>query len=217
MNPLLGKKVAVANPLPMLRLAWQHLITIDSEMRHCGEAANLTRAHDLCVQTKPDLLVLDPTMENGDGFIFMKKLLHWQANIRFVIFCGHLPNVVIEQAFKAGASAVTSHRDNKKSILAALTAAANGRLHMTPCVAEDHSREMARPLVAKGQQAEQVLTERELQIYRLIGHCVPMKQVALQAGISIKTVESHILRMKQKFGLKNNAELRRQATLHVGN
>lgn len=210
------KTIAVANPLPMLRLGWQHLITIHSEMRHCGEASSLSLAHELCIKMKPDLLVLDPTQENGDGFAFMKRLRQCQSNIRLVVFCSRLDGGATERAFKAGATAVTSHRDTEKSILAALTAAAEGRLHMTPCVAEERSREMAQPSSQSLQLAEQVLTEREVQIYRLIGHCVPMKQVAQEAGISIKTVESHVLRMKQKFGMKYNAELRRQATLYVG-
>lgn len=216
MNPIFCKTVAVANPLPMLRLGWQHLVTIHSDMRHCGDAPSLGRAHDLCLRIKPDILVLDPTMENGSGFVFMRTLLQSMTGIRLLIFCSHLSGADVEKVFKAGATAVTFHHDTEKSILSALAATAEGRLHMTPCVAEERSRDMALPHDQSSGQAELLLTEREVQIFRLIGHCVPMKQVASEAGISIKTVESHIQRIKTKFGFKCNAELRRRATLYVG-
>ena len=211
------KEVVVANPVPMLRLGWQHLVAVHSEMRVCGEAATLARAYELCLSKQPDVLVLDPTMENGEGFIFMKKLPQWQANVRLVVFSSQLSSAAVDRAFKLGAVAVISCRDSETSILTALMAASEGRFHMSPCVAEDRSMELAGQLPQAFCPAEQMLTDRELHIYRLIGQGFPMKQVAHEAGISVKTVESHKLRMKQKLELRSYAELRRQATLFVGN
>lgn len=122
----------------------------------------------------------------------------------------------LERALKSGAVAVISYGDSEQAILAAMVSASLGRHHLTPCVSEFWSGFIARPRDEGARGIEDSLSERELQIFTLLGQGLTVKEVAQRAGLSHRTVESHETRIKEKLGLKGNSELRRLAILYVG-
>lgn len=211
-----GKTVLLVNPSPLLRLGFRHLITIDSEMRVCDEAGSLAQAREKCLALKPDLVVMDPEMDAGGGFSFIQEMRHRQAATRHMVFSGHLDRAAIEHGFMAGALAISTHRDTVESLLKALIDAMAGKRHMTPCVAEDFSSHLGSSPVSDDKGVEDMLSPREFQIFRLLGAGHTIKEAAATAGMSARTVESHVAHIKQKLHLGSNGDLRRRAILHLG-
>ncbi len=157
--------------------------------------------------------MVDAAMEDGEGFVFLKEV--HSAHSKAVVFSRSLNAVTVQRAFQCGAQAVISHLDSHESVLTALVAVSAGRKHIAPCVAEAMAGSLTQNGTCGLQNAEQVLSDRELQIYHLLGRGHSVKEMAARLGISSKTVESNEARMKEKLGLKNNALLRHQATVFV--
>lgn len=183
-------------------------------MRVCGEVTTLEHARRCHVAKQPDLVVVDPEMEKEGGFGFIEELHHLAPEIRCVAVAGHLGRLRIERAFKAGAVAVISHFDSEHAILEALHAALHGTRHMTPIMLADFCSRMNEGMPATPNPFK-ILSPREKQIFRLIGKGLRIKEVAAQAGMSARTVESHEANIKKKLGLRDNGELRRLAILCV--
>lgn len=211
-----GSNVLLVHPLPMCRLGLRHVITMDSDMRVCGEATTLAQAHRCWTLKRPQIVVVDPEMERDEGFNFIEKTLKLDPQTRCVVFCGRLGRARIEKAFKLGAVAAISHFDPEEAVLKALYAAMRGTKHMTPRVAEDFCSKMSDEGSSVTGSAVEGLSVRERQIFRLLGRGLRIKEVAAEAGTSARTVESHEANMKKKLGLRDNGELRRLAILCVG-
>ncbi len=208
-------KVLLVHPLPMCRLGLRHVITMDSDMRVCGEATTLAQARQCWTSKQPQIVVVDPEMERDEGFRFIEETMQLNPCIRCVAFGGRLGRARIEKAFKLGAVAVISHFDPGEAILQALYSANNGIKHMTPRVAEDFCSKMSEEGLSAAGIAFKALSTREKQIFRLIGKGLRIKEVAAEAGLSARTVESHESNIKKKLGLRANGELRRLAILFV--
>ena len=182
-------------------------------MHICAEASTLARARILRQRLQPEVVMVDAAMEDGERFAFLNEVS--SASVKTAVFSRSMNTLSVQRAFQCGARAVISHLDSQESVLTALVAVAEGRKHIAPCVAEVMAGSHTQPGVHDTQHAERVLSERELQIFHLLGRGHSVKEMAARLGISTKTVESNEARMKEKLGLKNNATLRHEATLFV--
>ncbi|MDZ4405110.1 response regulator transcription factor [Prosthecobacter sp.] len=213
MQELTRKQILLVQPLPVVRAGLKFMIDLGSEMKVCAEATTLARARILLPRLQPEVVMVDVEMEDGEGFAFLKEVSSTCA--RAVIFSRSLSMTAIQRALQSGARAVISHLDSQASVLTALIAVAEGRKHISPCVTEAMTGSLTQTGDHDMQDPERVLSERELQIYHLLGRGHSVKEMAARLGISVKTVESNEARMKEKLGLKNNATLRHEATLFV--
>jgi DNA-binding NarL/FixJ family response regulator len=212
MQEFTRKQILLVQPLPVVRMGLKFMIDLGSEMKVCAEAPTLARARILLPRRQPDLVMVDAAMEDGEGFAFLKEVN--SAGVRAVVFSRSLNALAVQRAFQCGARAVVSHLDSHESVLTALVAVAEGHKHIAPCVSEVMAANLT-PGVQDMQDVERLLSEREMQIYQLLGRGCSVKEMAARLGISAKTVESNEARMKEKLGLKNNAALRHEATLFV--
>lgn len=188
---------------------------MDSDLRVCAEAATLAEARQCCAAKKPDVIVIDPEMEKEAGFRFVEETRMLDPRPQCVAFGGRLGRARIERLFKLGAMAVISQLDSGNAILHALYSALRGVKHMSATVAEDFCSRMAEDVPGSADNPFKGLSMREKQIFRLIGKGLRIKEVAAQAGMSARTVESHEANIKKKLDLRGNAELRRLAILFV--
>ncbi len=189
------------------------MIDLGSEMQVCAEASTLARARTLLPRHQPDLVVVDTAMEDDQGFAFLKEVN--SGCTRGVVFSRAMNTLSVQRAFQCGARAVISHQDSQEAVLSALLAVVEGRKHIAPCVTATLAGNFTMPGVQEINDAERLLSERELQIYYLLGRGCSVKEIAVRLSISAKTVESNEARMKEKLKLKNNSILRHAATLFV--
>ena len=204
----------IADAEPVARCGLVHLIGSHPLLRVCAEAETLAVARELCVKHKPAVLVLDPAM--SDGFTFIKDLPRWSRGTRVVVFTGSNDALAVQQAFKAGACGFVTRRDPVSALIAAVVGALKGERHVGPCVEHLLLDNLASGAVELRGAEFGALSSREMQVFRLLGRGLGTRAVADELSLSVKTVETHRQRIKEKLGMQNAAELHRRAVLFQG-
>lgn len=214
MMTLRKARVLVADAEPMARAGLVHHINASPLLEVCAETECGVLAREYCERLKPAVLVLDPTL--GDGLALVREMPRWSSETRVVVFTGAADLVSVQRAFKAGAMGYVTRRDPATAVLGAIVGAVRGERHVGPRV--EHV--MLESLACGGMQCRDselsVLSERELQIFRLIGSGRATRAMAEELHVSVKTVETHRQRIKEKLGLRNASELQHRAILLVG-
>ncbi|MES2570549.1 MAG: response regulator transcription factor [Verrucomicrobiota bacterium] len=205
--------VLVADSEPISRHGLIQLINSDQRLNVCGQTDSLRTARILCEKEQPHVLVLDLTMNCGDGFALLNELPRWAPSTRAVIFTALEDTLSVQRAFKAGAAAYIARRDPAAALLAAIVGALRGERHVGPRMEHLLLERLANGELEVRKNDEATLSQRELQIYRLIGAGHSSRDMAAELCVSIKTVETHRQRIKGKLGLATGAELRRRAAV----
>ncbi len=203
--------VLIADAEPVARCGLVHLIDSHPKLRVCAEAETLDRTRELCARHRPAVLVLDPAM--GDGFTLIKDLPRWSSRTRVVVFTGMHDALAVQRAFKAGACAFVTRCDPISALMTAIIGALTGERHVGPQVEHLLLENLASGTVELHGNEVSALSNRELQIFRLLGSGLGTRAVATELRLSIKTIETHRQRIKEKLQLANGTELQRRAVL----
>lgn len=206
--------VLVADSEPVARAGLVHLLNSHSRLRVCAEAEMLDAVRELCLRHKPAVLVLDPAM--GDGFTFIKDLPRWSRDTRAVAFTSLGDALSVQRAFKAGVCGYVTRRDPVVAVMTAIVGALTGERHVGPRVENVLLAHLALGAVEMRDDETAALSNRELQIFRLLGSGLGTRAVAEELRLSIKTIETHRQRIKEKLQLTSGTELQRRAVLFHG-
>jgi len=206
-------RVLIVDCEPASRLGLMQLIKEQKTLCVCGDADTLAAARQWCEREKPDLMLLDPAM--GDGFTFIKDVPRWCARTRVVVFTGLEDALSVQRAFKAGACGYVTRRDPLSALLVALEGALRGQRRIGPRVEHVVLNTLACGEMELRGDAEAGLSNREREVLRLLGHGQSTREVAHELKVSVKTVETHSQRIKDKLKLGNSAALRRHAALYA--
>ncbi len=201
----------IADAEPVTRCGLVHLINSHPLLRVCAEADSVAQARQMCSRHKPALLVLDAAM--SDGFTLIKDLPRWSRRTRVVVFTGLRDALAVQRAFKAGACAFLTRHDPIPALMHALAGALTGERHVGPCVEHLLLENLACGTVKMAGDDMASLSDRELQVFRLLGSGLGTRGVAEELSVSVKTVESHRQRIKEKLKVASAAELQRRAVL----
>lgn len=203
--------VVVADAQPVARAGLVHLINSDPRLQVCAEVDDASRVLALCQKLRPRVLVLDPAM--GDGFALIKDVPVWCAETRTVVFSAMSDALAVQRAFKAGACGYVTRHDPVEALLAAVLGALEGRRVVGPQIEDLLLASLASGAVELRDSEAAVLSDRELQIFCLIGDGLGTRAVAERLRVSVKTVETHRERIKDKLQLRSGTELQRRALL----
>ncbi len=205
--------VLVIDPEPVARFGLVTLLKSHANLRVVGEAETTRTGRELCAKLKPHVVVIDPAMDGGDGFVLLKDMPRWAAGAHVVAFSQTEDASWVQRVFSAGACGYVTRRDPVPALIDAVLGAASGERHVSPRIAKVLLDRLAKGDVSFSAADEPRLSAREWQIYRMVGEGRLPREMAETLGVSVKTVESHQQRIKIKLGLSSGAELRRRATL----
>lgn len=203
--------VLVVDAQPIARFGLVHLLNAHGRLHVCGEAESSPAARELCVRHRPDLAVLDLAL--GDGFALLKEFPRWAPGIRLVAFTSLEDALSVQRAFQGGAQGYVTRLDPAAELLMAIDCALSGQRHAAPRVAHLLLDRLACGSVELCGSAEASLSDRELQVFRAIGRGLGTRAVADELRVSVKTVETHRQRIKDKLHLKDGSDLQRRAVL----
>lgn len=206
--------VVVVSGEPLTRLGLIYLLKVDAGFGVVGETAETAHALELCVTHRPELVVLDLVLPRGDGVVLIKEL-HRAAPKTDVLVVTDLHDVMtVQRAFRAGAKAFVAKADDTLEVLAAVSAVRQGTRYVSRRIADGLLGELSCGAMASHRHADvSTLSDRELQVFRLVGAGMCGSAISKELGVSVKTVETHRQRIKEKLRLKNGAELNRRAVL----
>ena len=202
--------VLILHRAPVTRLGLATLIGDCNGFAPCGGTGDVPRARELFAHHKPALVVLDLALDHGDGIELIKDFRKLNAASRTLVFTSREDALSVERACKAGARGYLMAHDDTAEILRALEAVLAGEIYASANIPRRLLQSMT---VKNGVRPPRTskLSDRELQILRLIGSGFGASRLAAELHVSVKTIETHRNRIKNKLGLRSGAELNAQA------
>ena len=209
------QKIAVllVHYAPVMRIGLKSLIEGHPALRVCAEADTAHAARHHCESLEPQVVLLALAPAAGWGFTMLRELRHCAPEANFVVFAESDDTATMQRAFEAGARACVTHTCPAAEVVAAILHALDGKLYAAPRIAHLLLKNVASGSLAMRGQAEAALSEREMEIFRMIAAGKRTRDVAAQLGVSIKTIETHVGRLKTKLGLTSINELRQDAAV----
>jgi DNA-binding NarL/FixJ family response regulator len=206
------KTILVVDDHPLLRRGLAALIENEPDLAVCGEAATCRAAIAAVRASRPDLVIVDLELEDGHGLELVGELKAHHPEIPALVLSMHDESVYAERSLRAGARGYVTKQELDGAVLTAVRRLLDGETHMSSKL---QARLAAKFLEGKTLTTDSpldVLTDRELQVFRLIGQGRSTVQIARHLGLSAKTIESHREHIKNKLDLHSAAELVHRAT-----
>jgi DNA-binding NarL/FixJ family response regulator len=203
--------VFIVDDHPIVRQGLALLINREPDLAVCGDAEEAGAALSRIEELKPDLIVVDISLSGPDGLDLLKDIRARDANLPVLILSMLDEMLYAERALRAGASGYIMKQEATERVLVAIRRILGGEIY----VSDRMANRMLHRLVG-GSPVEQRspianLTDRELEVFRLIGEGHGTRQIAEELHISVKTVESYQAHIKEKLSLKNARELVQRA------
>lgn len=202
-------RVFIADDHAMVRGGLKQIIALGGDMEVVGEATDGNAVLAGLASTPSDLLLLDMTMPGPSGVELIQRVRAAQAALPILVLSMHNEGQFVARALKAGAAGYVTKGSEPEVLISAIRKIAGGGRFIDPSLVE--------AMVFEGgedRQPHEALSERELQILKLIATGLPLGRIADQLHLSPKTVSTYKMRLMDKLGIDNNAELIRYATRH---
>jgi DNA-binding NarL/FixJ family response regulator len=217
------RKVFVVDDHPMVRERLGELIALEGDLEVCGEAEDAATALRRIGQLQPDVAVVDISLKDTYGIELVKDLKEREGHIPVLVLSMHDEAQYGERAIRAGARGYLNKQEASRKVIAAIRAILNGEIYVSERMKSAMLEKMSRGGIGGapgagggggargGGSATDVLSDRELEVFQLLGQGLGVRQIAEQLFVSPKTVEAHREHIKQKMNFPSSAELLRFA------
>ncbi len=202
----------------LLRLGVRQFMMQEAGLRCCGEAASSAEAMDLQARHRPCLVVVAACLSSGEAPRLVRDLRRGIPEQRVLVVGRATEPDLVRRVLQAGARGYVSSLDDVMELRLAVASVLGGHLHVSRAVADCITMESRASAAAAGQDRLAMLrqlSDREMEVFGLMGRKLGCKEIALHLSISVKTVETHKQRMKDKLGLQHGAELQRLAMVQA--
>jgi DNA-binding NarL/FixJ family response regulator len=204
-------RVVVVDDHPIVRQGLSQMIDREADLTVCGEAEEARAALHAIATLKPDIVIIDISLSGPSGIEILKTIRQTDPRLRVLILSMHDEMVYAERALRAGANGYIMKQEATEMVLVALRRILAGEVYVSNRVANRMLRHLVggAPPSWKGSAMSPVdqLTDRELEVFRLIGEGYGTRQIADQLRLSVKTVETYQSHIKEKMDLRNAREL----------
>ena len=212
-----GRKrtVLIVDDHPLLRDGLAKVINQQSDLAVCGEAANARAGLAAVAKLRPDVAIVDLTMDEGNGLDLIKDLHLRQPDLPVLVLSMHHENLYAERAVRAGARGYVMKREPVAAVLAALRKVLAGQMAFSEEAVRRLLDVPTRARKAAAESPADVLSDRELEVFRLLGQGFGTRQIAQKLRLATSTVETYRAGIKQKLGLARAPELVARAAQFV--
>ena len=204
-------RVVVIEDHPVLRDALQQLIDGQPDLTCVGVADSTSDAKRLVEQCKPNLMVLDLRLKAGDALDLVKSLRVEQPGLKVLVLSQYDELIFAERALRAGAFGYIMKENATDEVLRALRKVLAGELYFSERVAVAVVQRTLREKPSASRIGVESLSDREMQVFQLLGASYSAREIAEQFHLSRKTVETHCEKIKHKLSLNSAAELKQFA------
>jgi DNA-binding NarL/FixJ family response regulator len=209
------RRILLVDDHPFMRAGLAQLIDRQADMRVCGEAGDPVAAFHALEKTKPDLVLTDLTMPGRSGLEFIKDLRAAEPSLAILVFSMHDEVVYAERALRAGARGYIMKEAGGENLLAALRQVLRGEVYVSVRMSARILEGLAGARPRGSSSPIEQLTDREFEIFQLIGQGKSTRDIAVQLHLSPKTVDVHRSHIKEKLELKDATALIRHAVRWV--
>ena len=217
MNITAKTKILLVEDHPIFRQGLVQLINSTNDMMVCGEAEDFAETLRLIKDLSPDLALVDITLKNRNGIELINDIKLRYPDIKIIVLSMHDEKVYAERALRAGAKGYIMKLEAPETILKVIKHVLANNIYVSNEIATRIFNLFFDGRTNNDNDPINLLTDRELEVFQLIGQGFGTRQIAAKLHISIKTVENHRAHIKEKLNIKNAIELVQQATLWLQN
>ena len=191
------------------------LLRHEADFTVCGQADSAPTGLEGMKTAAPDIALVDLSLKNGSGLDLIKDLrIHCPAT-QIVVLSMHEEIYFVERALRAGARGYVTKRDSTHRIVEAIRAVLAGQVYASADMMAQLTERMVGQSPAKQAGSVELLSDRELEVFRRLGEGQGTRKIATEMGLSMKTVQAYSARIKEKLSLANISELVRAAVRWV--
>lgn len=208
-----GKKcrVLLVDDHPIVRQGLGLLIDREPDLSVCGEADSAHSAFHAITTLRPDLVVLDISLSGPDGLEVLKEIRMKTSSLPVLILSMHDESIYAERAMRAGANGYIMKQEATEKVLVAIRRILQGEMYLSDRLTSTMLQQYVRGAGTPKKSPLVNLTDRELEVFRLIGEGHGTRQIAEELHLSVKTIESYQAHIKEKLALRNARELLQHA------
>ena len=205
------RKIFLVDDHPIVRQGLAQLLNSEADLTVCGQGEDAYGSLRAIKTALPDLVLLDVSLKDSDGLELLKELKVQHPELPVLILSMHDESLYTERALRAGARGYIMKHEPPAVLLSAIRKVLSGEVY----VSEKMGATLLQRMVGGKKPSDALpmdrLTDRELEIFRMIGAGQTVKEIADKLFLSVKTIEAHREHIKQKLNLKSSAELLRFA------
>jgi DNA-binding NarL/FixJ family response regulator len=204
-------RIFLVDDHPLVREGLANLINRQGDICVCGEAEDSAEAISGIAETRPDVALIDISLKNESGLELIKNLESQFPLVALIVLSMHDEALYAERALRAGARGYVMKRETTKKVLASIRRVLEGGVYVSERVVNAMARRLGSSAKVSASSPVECLSDRELEIFRLLGQGRTTSQIADDLHLSLKTVQAYCARAKEKFGVNSLGELLRAA------
>ncbi|MEH0018787.1 MAG: response regulator transcription factor [Desulfobacter sp.] len=205
------KKILLVEDHPIFRLGLAELINQEDDLEAFGTAKDVAQAIPEIEEMAPDLIIADISLKQSDGIDLVKYVKQHHKQIPVLVLSMHDEYLYAQRALSAGARGYIMKQEAMESVVTAIHHVLDGKIYLNEKVKEHILSSMSDTPRARDKSPVDRLTDRELQVFKLIGRGFSSREIAERLFLSIKTIGTYRERIKEKLNLKHANELVRCA------
>ena len=204
-------RILLVDDHPIMRDGISQIINQQPGMEVCCEASSARDALKMLESSIPDLAVVDISLKDISGIELIKEMKVKFPDFPILVLSMHSESLYAERALKAGARGYIMKHEPADRLLEAIHRVLSGKIYLSTNISETILSRLVRKNTTDGQPPVDTLSDRELEVFKLIGLGLKPHQIAEKLFLSVKTIETYYSRLKQKFNLENALQLRQKA------
>lgn len=204
-------RVFIVDDHPLVREGLANLINQQPDLVVCGQAEDAAQTLAGIGASRAELALIDISLKTASGLELVKDLKVHHPDVALIVLSMHDEMLYAERAIRAGARGYVMKRETTKEVLTAIRRVLQGDVYVSERVVNLMARRLGSPRKAAAASPVEQLSDRELEIFRLLGQGRTTSQIAADLHLSLKTVQAYCARAKEKFGVDSLTELLRAA------
>jgi DNA-binding NarL/FixJ family response regulator len=208
-------RILLVDDHAVVRYGIAQLINRQADLVVCGEEENASNALSAIGKLKPDLVIADISLKDSSGLELMRNIKAQYSGLPVLVVSAHDESIYAEIAFRAGALGYLMKQEALDKIISAIRRVLSGNIYVSEALAAKMLQQQIRGKTDIQESPVKGLSDRELEVFQLIGQWKKTSEIAQELHLSVKTIEYYREQIKRKLNLKNSAELTQHATAWV--
>lgn len=208
-------RIVIVDDHPVVRFGITQMIEAEEDLTVCAEAESAREGLEKVKAEKPDLVIVDLSLKEASGLDLIKAIKAALPGQPVLVLSMHDEALYAERSLRAGARGYVMKQAGTETLIKAIRAVLSGRIHLS-----DEAASSMIGRITAGAEGEEptpvsMLSDRELEVFEMIGRGKKTRQIADGLGLSVKTIETYRANIKQKLNLENASQLASHATVWV--
>lgn len=208
-------RILIVDDHPIVREGLAARIDGQPDLEVCGEASGINDALSQYRSLSPDLTLIDIQLEDGNGIELIKEIYARNSAAKMLVVSAFDESLYAKRALRAGALGYVNKRELQDQVIDAIRTTLSGQRYLSPKIMQQLLSQVVSNNTPVNEDPIQRLSDRELEVFQLIGHGKTTSAIAAQLQLSVHTIDTHREKLRHKLNAKNSAELMKLAVQWV--